>query len=187
MNTPELLNFFKTLGDADRLKIAGCLSNQPQTLGELAAKLELRPAEVSRHLTDLMALGVVQQDGNTYRLEAGAIEKMARNVLAQARPPHPADQFEGDPYDRKVLAAYFEADGTLKALPTQHKKLMVILRYLVQNFEVGPRYPEKQVNEILRKYHEDTAALRRYMVDNGLLARENGIYWKPETPAAPES
>ncbi|OGN88887.1 MAG: hypothetical protein A2Y88_04990 [Chloroflexi bacterium RBG_13_48_10] len=64
------------------------------------------------------------------------------------------------------------------SIPTQHKKLMVILRHLVKNFEAGVQYPESQVNQILRRFHEDTAALRRYMVDNKLLAREKGIYWK---------
>jgi len=54
------------------------------------------------------------------------------------------------------------------------------LNHLVKNFEPGVKYPENQVNQILRRFHEDTAALRRYMVDNQLLARERGIYWRTE-------
>jgi hypothetical protein len=57
---------------------------------------------------------------------------------------------------------------------------MVILKYLARDFMPGVRYTESQVNQMLRKYHEDTAALRRYMVDNGLLEREKGIYWSVE-------
>jgi hypothetical protein len=48
----------------------------------------------------------------------------------------------------------------------------------VKIFEPGQRYPEKQVNELLRRYHDDTASLRRYMVDNQLLARDKGEYWR---------
>jgi hypothetical protein len=68
----------------------------------------------------------------------------------------------------------------LKSIPTQHKKLMVILKHLAKDFKSGTQYPESQVNQTLRRYHEDTAALRRYMVDNGLLQREKGIYWRSE-------
>jgi len=57
---------------------------------------------------------------------------------------------------------------------------MVILRHAVKFFEPGTRYPEKQVNEILVHFHEDTASLRRYMVDLDLLKREKGIYWLSE-------
>jgi len=99
-------------------------------------------------------------------------------VLAQSHPPAP--QFEGDEYEVKTLRSYISRDGSLKSIPTQQKKLMVILKYLARDFMPGVRYTESQVNQMLRKYHEDTAALRRYMVDNGLLEREKGIYWSVE-------
>ena len=62
--------------------------------------------------------------------------------------------------------------------PTQNKKLMVILRHVLPVFEPGSQYPEKQVNEMLRRFHEDTASLRRYLVDSGMLQRKDGIYWR---------
>jgi hypothetical protein len=34
------------------------------------------------------------------------------------------------------------------------------------------------VNLMLGKWHEDTAALRRYLVDEGFLDREAGEYWR---------
>ena len=44
----------------------------------------------------------------------------------------------------------------------------------------GTRYSEKQVNEILKRYHEDTATLRRELVGFGLMQREGGEgeYWR---------
>jgi DNA-binding HxlR family transcriptional regulator len=173
----DLLDFFKALGDAERLKIAGLLANAPFTLDELAQRTSLRPLEVSNHLEQLEAQGLVLRDGPAYRLAANSLEKKARSVLAQSRLRANPEDFEGDAYDRKVLADYFKSNGRLKALPTQHKKLMVVLRHLVKNFTPGVRYPEKQVNEILFRFHEDYAALRRYMVDNKLMARERGEYW----------
>ena len=177
-NNEDLLTFMKTLADAERLKIAGLLGVEALTSAQLAERIGLAPAEVTHHLEQLAAAGLAHAEGDAYRLDSGALEKLTRRVLAQSHPPAP--EFEGDEFERKTLRAYIARDGTLNALPTQQKKLLVILRYLVKNFLPGNRYPESQVNEMLRRYHEDTAALRRYMVDNGLLKREKGVYWRAE-------
>jgi hypothetical protein len=174
----ELLNFMKSLADAERLKIAGLLGVEALTANQVAERLGMKPAEVVHHLEVLAAGGLAHKEGNAYRLDSQALEKLSRRVLAQSHPPAP--EYEGDEFTVKTLRAYISRDGTLKAIPTQHKKLMVILIHLVKNFEPGVKYPESQVNEILRLFHEDTAALRRYMVDNGLLKREKGIYWRVE-------
>jgi hypothetical protein len=52
----------------------------------------------------------------------------------------------------------------------------------LQAFETGVQYTEKQVNDILRRFSEDTASLRRDLVDLGWLAREGGgeRYWRVE-------
>ena len=49
---------------------------------------------------------------------------------------------------------------------------------LVRVFEPGIRYPEREVNALLAVWHPDVAALRRYLVDEGLLTREAGVYWR---------
>jgi hypothetical protein len=177
-----LLGFFKALGDSERLKVAGFLANETLTLAELAKRLKLRPAEVAKHLDELTSQGLIEHQERGYRLVTAALEKKARAILAQSRPPADPDRFEGEAYDRKVLASYIAADGSLKNLPAQEKKLLVILRHVVKQFQTGERYPEKQVNTILWKFHEDTASLRRYLVDFKFMARENGIYWVLEKP-----
>jgi hypothetical protein len=85
-----------------------------------------------------------------------------------------------DAYDRKVVRDYSLPDGRLKTIPAQRKKLEAILRHLAKSFEPGRRYSEKQVNEILAGFHEDTASLRRELVGSGLIAREGGggEYWR---------
>ena len=54
----------------------------------------------------------------------------------------------------------------------------VVLDWVVQDFEPGQRYRETRVNLILARRHDDVAALRRYLVDEDLLAREHGEYWR---------
>jgi hypothetical protein len=178
LNQDELMNFMKSLADAERLKIAGLLGVEALSSTQIGERLGMKPDDVQRHLEELTAAGLAHQEGSLYWLDSQALEKLTRQVLAQSHPPAP--EYEGDEFEVKTLRAYLSANGTLKAIPTQHKKLMVILNHLVKNFEPGVKYPENQVNQILRRFNEDTAALRRYMVDNQLMARERGIYWRTE-------
>jgi hypothetical protein len=81
---------------------------------------------------------------------------------------------------RKVLRAYLKSDGTLKQIPTDTRKLLVILNFIVDAFPFDATFTEKEVNTILRRFHVDTAALRRYLVDNGFMNRESdgSKYWR---------
>lgn len=78
---------------------------------------------------------------------------------------------------RKVLRSYL-VGGRLPIIPRPGKKRRLLLGYLATAFEPGVRYTEVEVNATVRVWHPDVAALRRYLVDEGLLARENGIYWR---------
>ncbi len=81
---------------------------------------------------------------------------------------------------RKVLKNFLNADGTLKQIPPMGNKLLIILNFIVDAFEFDANYTEKEVNTILRRFHVDTAALRRYLVDHNLMAREGdgSRYWR---------
>jgi hypothetical protein len=79
--------------------------------------------------------------------------------------------------DAKILRA-FVVDGRLVAIPTKHGKRQAILNWLAQEFEPGRDYSEAMVNLILGRRHADTAALRRYLVDDGYLDRADGRYWR---------
>ncbi len=173
-----VMEFFKALADVERLKITGLLALSPRTAGEIADSLKIKLPRVVNHLGYLTHLGLVAQDGPVYNLDAKAVQTMARQVLAGSRPTVNVEELEGPEYDRKVLSAFLQPDGKIKALPMQQKKLMVLLQYLLPNFQENEKYPEKSVNEILGRFFEDTATLRRSMVDNGLLQRKEGVYWR---------
>lgn len=85
------------------------------------------------------------------------------------------------PDEEKILATFVQ-DGRLVRMPVRHGKKLVILRWLVERFEPGVSYPERQVNEILQQVDPDYAMLRRYLVDTGLMQREHGIYWRTAPP-----
>ena len=72
----------------------------------------------------------------------------------------------------------FVKNGRLVIMPSKRGKLRLVLDHIAQEFEPGKTYPEVEVNEVLRAYHDDYAALRRYLVDEGFLTREGGVYWR---------
>ena len=76
-----------------------------------------------------------------------------------------------------ALAPYFE-DERLVQIPRQRKKRLLLLDLLAQEFEPGVHYSEGEVNDVLRRFHPDTAALRRYLVDDEFMEREEGEYWR---------
>jgi DNA-binding HxlR family transcriptional regulator len=180
----EVVNFFKALADANRLKIVGLLAQQPYSVEELAALLNLKPSTVSHHLAKLAQVGLVSAKTesyyNVYQLDEKALQSKSRDLFSQENLAASVVDVDADAYDRKVIEDFSRKDGSLKTIPAQRKKLEAILRYVVKAFEVNKRYSEKQVNEILGRYHEDTASLRRELVGYGLMKREGGggDYWR---------
>ena len=77
-----------------------------------------------------------------------------------------------------ILRAFLTADGRLSRIPTKIRKRLVVLNELAQQFEIGKTYDETQVNNILRSWHDDVAALRRYLVEEGFLERRDGLDWR---------
>ena len=182
----EMLPFFKALADANRLKIIGLLARQPLSVEQIASLLELSPSTVSHHLAQLSSVGLVSARAesyyNVYRLEAEALENAASHLLKRETLSQAAAEVDLDAYDRKVLANFTLPDGRIRNFPAQRKKFEVILRYVWRDFKPGVRYSEKQVNEILGRYHPDTATLRRELIVNGMLKRLSGgaEYWRTD-------
>ena len=97
---------------------------------------------------------------------------MAHHLLTQDNLPKLSEEVEGDAFERKVMANFVDAEGCITAFPAQEKKFLVLLRYVLKAFEPGKHYSEKQVNEVLLRFNEDTAVMRRSLVDFGMLARQ---------------
>ena len=70
----------------------------------------------------------------------------------------------------------------LKAFPPKEKKKVVILTAIAGQFELGRRYTEREVNEIIQPIYHDYVTLRRYLISYGFMSRtRNGSeYWLTE-------
>ena len=180
----ELVTFFKALADKNRLKIVGLLAEKPYSVEELATLLNLKPPTVSHHLSKLVDVGLVSSHAesyyNVYQLDQEMLKEKTRSMFSQQELSTVVSEVDADAYDKKIIRDYTRRDGSLKTLPAQQKKLEAILRYVVKAFDMGKRYSEKQVNDMLSRYHEDTATLRRELVGFGLMQREGGggEYWR---------
>ena len=82
------------------------------------------------------------------------------------------------PPEQQRLLTPFVSDGRVVTIPTRPAKRSALLDWLAQDFEPGRRYSEQMVNLIIGQRHADTAALRRYLVDEGFMEREAGQYWR---------
>ena len=175
----EILSFVKAMASVERLRIIGVLTRGRATQSEIAEQLHLPLRDVYDNLAFLVHVGVIHETDGVYDLDEKAIEAFSRGQFEGKRPTYEAN--EDKPEDaRKVLKNYLNADGTLKQIPLQGNKLIIILNFIVDAFAFDTNYTEKEVNTILRRFHVDTAALRRYLVDNGLMDRESDgtRYWR---------
>lgn len=188
----ELLQTFKALADASRLRIVGMLASRRMAVQELAAALELSPATVVHHLKRLGEAGLVEAHPRhpyvEYSLRVGRLQEIGRALGDASRVEEQgalAPGPDGQPrpaFEARVLRSFFDG-GRLVSIPAQEKKRLVVLRYLAQTVfgETRP-YPEKEVNQRLAILHPDVASLRRYLVDLGYMRRQAGIYeLRPET------
>jgi hypothetical protein len=183
-NSPEMLDYVKATFDTGRLRIIGVLAQHPATVKAVAEELKIPFRRAFNHLAYLEHVGVVLKEGDGFTLDETGPESLSRKQFAGSREAYiPAPDL--DPRTRKVLAAHLNADGSIKQIPYQPAKLRVVLNYIILAFTPGEDYTEKQVNDILRRFHEDTAGLRRDLVEAFLLSRESdgSRYWRNPEPS----
>jgi DNA-binding transcriptional ArsR family regulator len=179
-----LLQFFKALANENRLKILGIVANRECSVQELATLLDLKAPTVSHHLSKLRELGLVEMrtDGNDhlYRLNTEDLQSMSKAVFRSLGSENVAalgDDVAYDAWERKVLNTFL-AGECIEAIPMGYKKRLVVLKWLVNHFDEGTRYTEQEVNDLITRFHPDYCTLRRELIANRLMERENGVYWR---------
>jgi len=189
-NLEARAELFKALGHPVRLLILNLIKIKPRHGEELATILTLNPATVSHHLGKLSDVGLLRSEKDqyyqVYSLAGAVLDKPLRDVVFMPQTGVTA-QVKEDAYRQKVLRTFFKF-GHLKAIPTQLKKFLIVLEHVVEAFEPGRTYTEREVNQVLVEFNDDVATLRRGLVDAGLLERENSIYWRgmdAETETSP--
>ena len=168
------------LADDGRRRVTAALVLGSRTLDEVTAATGLSMRLAVTAIGRLVSGGLVQESADgAYAIIGDAFMEAARSSR-----PDRGDQ-TGVVSESEEEARVFRAfvrDGQLIAIPTTRAKRMVILNRLAVLFEPGVRYEEWEVNAMLRRWHPDTAALRRYLVDEEFLGRDHGEYWRTGGP-----
>ncbi|NTW04303.1 MAG: DUF2087 domain-containing protein [Oscillochloris sp.] len=182
-----LIMSMQALLDIDVLRVVAALANAEQSMAELASELGIQPSYSRGPLGRLITLQIVavRREGgrmlcrlDTARFHAlrGALQRLSKEQLAReaAEIPGLAEMSEED---QRILRNYLHGEQ-ISELPANPKRMQALLRWLVVRFEPDRRYPEHELNEILKRHHPDFATLRRELVDSGLMAREREVYWR---------
>ena len=170
--TAEAARLLGVLADPDRLKVVAALALGAWSVADVASAARLERKVVEHALARLVAGDLVERDPAGYRLKVEDLHAAARAAAEERR------RAEAGPEGAGAIVARFVKGGRLTALPTTLSKRAPVLDYIAQAFTPGRRYPERDVNEILGRFHDDYAALRRHLVDEGFLDRAEGVYWR---------
>jgi hypothetical protein len=161
----------QALSDPARLSLLARIAEA----GEAGCPLDAAapdPRAARKQVARLSAAGLVESRGAALvaRLDriGDAVDELAG-----------ADDDTGGP--ARVRALF--SRGRLVEVPRAPALRLELLRHVAERFEPGRTYREAEVNALLRELHDDHAALRRYLVDAGLLGREDdgATYWRAGT------
>src|SRR5262245_38869707 len=143
----------------------------------MAEALAMPLKRLRSHLSRLANAGVIrlEPDRRTYRVDVETLRQAAELV----GPPREAGLALGAATEDEehVLKTFFRR-GRLTVIPTKQSKRRIVLERIALEFEPGRRYGEPEVNAIVGAFFTDHAALRRYLVDEGFLDRDHGVYWR---------
>lgn len=173
--TSEAATLLGLLSDDDRLRVVAALALGARTPAQVAGAAALGVPRAGRALARLTSGGLVEQEGDGYRL---VTERFRDALDSLERPGRPEEPDSGLGPDADRVLRVFLREGRLVQIPAVHSKRRVVLDYLARLFEPGQAYPEAVVNAKLAAFHPDYAALRRYLVDDEFLHRRGGFYWR---------
>ena len=171
----------RALADPTRIRILGLLAERPMYGQELAKVLDVKPPTISHHIAPLVMAGLVrvrrENNYHYYELDSDGIQHLAESTQHIARLLFAGNPLPPKSDERARVVATFIKDGRLVSIPAQYKKRRYVMEELARSFEWGRLYDEKEVNAILKTFHDDVASLRREFIDQRIMMRENGRYW----------
>jgi len=174
LGDPNPRDFLRAVLDPIRLATLGASVRSPAPIEALVERLGVERRAVAEAIGSLRATGLLTSDGIVD-------EHVLRSIAGTLPPKEPG---LGEPVpgpwtdDEADLLGRFFADGRLVEIPASATKRRLVLDKITQEFDPGVRYLERDVNFRIQLIHPDYAAIRRYLVDGGFLARADGVYWR---------
>ena len=181
MTEIEAIKLFKCLADKSRMQILKSLIQEDMYVERLAERLSLTPATISFHLKKLEDAGTVtsykDQYYTMYSIKRDLFMSKIIDIISEESPEAKEQTAREEQYRKKVINSFMEY-GRLKAIPMQRKKERIILEEIAKDIQEGVSYSEKEITDIITKYHDDYCTIRRDMISEGILKRQGNIYRK---------
>lgn len=181
MTEGEAIRLFKCLADKSRLQILKSLAIEDMYVERLAERLGLTASTISFHLKKLLDAGAVTASKNQYYMMYSLNKELFQFSileLLQQESDEAQKQAQRDAdYRQKVINAFFEY-GKLKSIPAQRKKERIVLEVIAEAFDFDRIYSEREVNIIIADFHDDFCTIRRDMISEDLLDRNDTGYWR---------
>ena len=156
--------------DRHRLAIAGSLIDHARTADEIVTVSGLRRPVVLQALGELRRVGLVEQGADGYIMPVERLRALAATVSDESTRMDPVIGYGMTDDEREVLERFFSGT-TLTQIPTDRPKRLIVLERIALEFDLGRRYDEAEIDELLHTFHLDVATLRRHLVDERLLSR----------------
>jgi DNA-binding transcriptional ArsR family regulator len=184
MQLSKIINFHKTLSDPTRIKMILLLAKGPLHGIEIAERLSISTPTVTHHANKLRDAGLIYQrrQKNTvyFSLDERSLLRSNEAILKLLEEAKKEEvemlQNEQQRLKESVIQNFFSKDGRLKHIPSQLKKKLIVLEYMVNQLEPGRKYEEKEMNEFIKQFHEDFATIRREFIMHQFMYREEAVY-----------
>ena len=174
---PDSVALVGLLAEEARLRAFAAVVLGAATVEAVQEVSGLERREAVAALERLVGGGVIERDPAGGMRATTHLFKDAARAAAEARPEEDIVHPSGSPEANAALRTFIR-DGRLTQIPMNRTKRLHVLDFLATLFEPGRTYHEPLVNNMLGAWHEDSAALRRYLVDEGFLERRDGFYWR---------
>ena len=171
----EKLELLKLLADETRLEILNILLKEDSYVEKIACELSLTPATICYHLKKMESAGVVNCSRSQFYIIYSINREIFYKPLFELIKKDEEIVDKEEKYKKEVISNFFKY-GRLTQIPTQRKKREIVLAQIVEQFDFEREYPEKEVNEIILRYHEDFCTIRREMIAFGMMTRDHEIY-----------
>jgi hypothetical protein len=167
----ELLS---ALAEETRLRVFAAVVLGARTTAAVVEQAAVRERDALQALVGLESAGLVRRTGDGW---AARPDVLREAVIAGSEPRTYVDHGTTDASATAVLRV-FMPHGRVERIPSSRSKRLVVLDQVVRVFEPGVRYPERDVDALLKAFHPDYVTIRRHLVDEAFLAREAGVYWR---------
>ncbi len=181
----DSLRVMKALADSSRLSIMQSIIEKPQYVEELSQRFNLAASTVSFHLKKLEEAKLIHKRKEQYYVvfhpNLNVFDKSLKELITFENKEKQTQEDRISQYKTKVINIYFK-EGKLIKLPSQHKKRWIILEKIALELEDDKVYTEKEINNKISESFDDYCTIRRYLIDERILNRHKGEYWKnPES------